>query len=99
MKHLTCTYDRPIRRVDPGQVKYAEEARIEPIPRRPSISFPDQYRRAADYVARILRGAKPSELSIQQPVKFALTVNLKTAKALGLEIPQSSLVRADQIIE
>jgi putative ABC transport system substrate-binding protein len=57
------------------------------------------YQRAAGYVDRILRGAKPSELSVQAPVRFELVVNLKTAKALGLTIPQSLLLRADQVIE
>jgi ABC-type uncharacterized transport system substrate-binding protein len=63
------------------------------------IDVADQFSRAAGYVDRVLRGAKPSELPVQGPTKLVMTVNLKTAKALGLAVPASLLARADEVIE
>ena len=83
---LPATYDQPNMARSGAMVAYG------PI-------LAEHYVMAAGYVDRILKGAKPADLPVEQPTRFELVINLKTAKALGLTIPQSMLVRADEVIQ
>jgi putative ABC transport system substrate-binding protein len=83
---LPASYDLPNMAREGGLIAYG------PV-------LAEHYVMAAGYVARILKGAKPAELPVEQPTRFELVVNLKTAKALGLAIPQSILLRADEVIQ
>jgi putative ABC transport system substrate-binding protein len=85
-QRLPAVYTQSNWAVQGGLVEYAPNQR-------------EMFRQAAGYVDRILRGARPADLPIQQPTKYQLVINLKTAKALGLTIPPSLLQRADQVIE
>ena len=77
-----------------GFVEYAKAGGLLAF----GVNFPDLWRRAAGFVDKILRGAKPGDLPVEQPTRFEVIVNLKTAKALGVTIPQAILVRADEVI-
>ena len=84
--HVAAVYQLPVNVRDGGLLSYGAD-------------FADVFRRAASYVDRVLRGAIPSDLPVQMPTTYTLAINLKTAKALGLTIPQSILLRADQVME
>ena len=83
---MPAVYQTPVIARDGGLLSYG-------------ANFRDIFRRATRYVDRILRGAKPSELPVQMPIKYLMIINLKTAKALGLTVPPALLAAADEVIE
>ena len=83
---MPTVFENPVFARDGGLVSYGAD-------------FRDNFGRLARYVDNILRGAKPSELPVQMPVKYLLSINLKTAKALGITVPQTLLVAADEVIQ
>ena len=89
---FSATYRIPAMYESNAAVRLGGLMSYGPIPR-------EMFRRAASYIDRILKGAKPAELPAEQPTKYEFTMNLKTARALGLEIPPMLLVRADEVIE
>ncbi len=96
--HRTRVLDLAVRSRLPTVSQYREFAEAGGLLSY-GAKLPDLFRRAATYVDKILKGAKPADLPVEQPTRFELVVNLKTAKALGLTIPQSILIRADQVIQ
>jgi putative ABC transport system substrate-binding protein len=98
LAHRDRIVDLATKRRLPGLYPYREFVEIGGLASY-APSYPAMFRRAATYVDKILKGAKPGELPIEQPTKFELVINLKTARALGLTIPQSVLGRADEIIQ
>jgi ABC-type uncharacterized transport system substrate-binding protein len=98
LHHRTRIMDFAVQRRLPGVHAYRELVEAGGLMSY-GPSYADMHRRAASYVDRILKGSKPADLPVQAPVKFELVINLKAAKALGLEVPPTLLARADEVIE